>query len=143
MAVDLVLEPPSLQDLRADARGCQEALAKSGMGGTAISLRVPAPARSGSARNNWRGARRSRLPDGTGSLVSIQPAGGPLLGLAVDTGTTKLAAYLVDLATGETLARVGAMNPQTAYGEDVVTRITYANTADGAASCCTRGWSRS
>jgi uncharacterized 2Fe-2S/4Fe-4S cluster protein (DUF4445 family) len=56
-----------------------------------------------------------------------------LLGLAVDTGTTKLAAYLDDLATGETLGRVGAMNPQTAYGEDVVTRITYTNTAEGAA----------
>jgi uncharacterized 2Fe-2S/4Fe-4S cluster protein (DUF4445 family) len=65
--------------------------------------------------------------------VSIQPAGGALLGLAVDAGTTKLAAYLVDLASGATLARVGAMNPQTAYGEDVVTRITYANTAVGAA----------
>ena len=51
----------------------------------------------------------------------------------MDVGTTKLAAYLVDLASGETLGRVGAMNPQTAYGEDVVTRITYANTADGAA----------
>ncbi len=47
-------------------------------------------------------------------------------GLAVDIGTTKLAAYLVKLETGETVARAGAMNPQIAYGEDVVSRIAYA-----------------
>ena len=47
-------------------------------------------------------------------------------GLAVDIGTTKLAAYLVRLETGETVARAGAMNPQVAYGEDVISRIAYA-----------------
>ncbi len=63
----------------------------------------------------------------------MQPVGEPLLGLAVDTGTTKLAAYLVDLASGRTLARAGAMNPQIAYGEDVVTRVGYANSSPAAA----------
>ena len=52
----------------------------------------------------------------------------PLLGLAIDIGTTKLAAYLVDLASGETRAQTGTMNPQIAHGEDVLTRIAYANT---------------
>jgi uncharacterized 2Fe-2S/4Fe-4S cluster protein (DUF4445 family) len=47
-------------------------------------------------------------------------------GLAVDVGTTKVAAYLVRLETGETVARSAAMNPQIAYGEDVVSRIAYA-----------------
>ncbi len=47
-------------------------------------------------------------------------------GLAVDIGTTKLAAYLIKLETGETVAKAGAMNPQIAYGEDVVSRIAYA-----------------
>jgi len=46
--------------------------------------------------------------------------------VAVDLGTTKLAGYLLNLETGETLASVGAMNPQLAYGEDVMARITYA-----------------
>jgi uncharacterized 2Fe-2S/4Fe-4S cluster protein (DUF4445 family) len=46
-------------------------------------------------------------------------------GLAVDIGTTKLAAYLVRLSTGETIARAGAMNPQVAYGEDVISRIAF------------------
>jgi uncharacterized 2Fe-2S/4Fe-4S cluster protein (DUF4445 family) len=55
-----------------------------------------------------------------------------LLGVAFDIGSTKLAGYLVNLETGETLARAGAMNPQIGYGEDVVSRILYANEhADG------------
>ena len=51
----------------------------------------------------------------------------PLYGLALDIGTTKLAAYLVDLESGHTLAMGGASNPQIAYGEDVISRIAYAN----------------
>jgi len=55
------------------------------------------------------------------------------LGIAVDLGTTKLAGYLVDLRTGQTLAAQGVMNPQIAYGEDVMARLTYVvQHADGA-----------
>ncbi len=54
-------------------------------------------------------------------------------GLAVDIGTTKLAAYLVDLGTGATVARAGAMNPQIAFGEDVISRIAYAGREVGGA----------
>ena len=51
------------------------------------------------------------------------------LGLAVDIGTTKIAAYLVDLHTGETLARKGEINPQVNYGEDVIARFVYAQSS--------------
>lgn len=47
------------------------------------------------------------------------------LGLAVDLGTTKIAAYLVDLNTGQTLASDGRPNPQIGYGEDVISRLVY------------------
>ena len=47
-------------------------------------------------------------------------------GLAVDIGTTKLATYLVNLETGQTVARAGSMNPQLVYGEDIISRIAYA-----------------
>jgi uncharacterized 2Fe-2S/4Fe-4S cluster protein (DUF4445 family) len=47
-------------------------------------------------------------------------------GLAVDIGTTKLAAYLIQLETGKTVAKTGAMNPQIAFGEDIISRISYA-----------------
>jgi uncharacterized 2Fe-2S/4Fe-4S cluster protein (DUF4445 family) len=47
-------------------------------------------------------------------------------GLAVDVGTTTVAGYLCDLTTGEVLATDAMMNPQVAYGEDVMSRIGYA-----------------
>ncbi len=60
-------------------------------------------------------------------LIQILPATprARLLGLAVDIGTTKVAAYLVDLETGEVLSKAGSMNPQIAFGEDVISRISY------------------
>jgi len=48
------------------------------------------------------------------------------LGLAVDLGTTKVALYLYDLGGGKLLGRRGFLNPQTAYGEDIVTRMEHA-----------------
>ena len=48
------------------------------------------------------------------------------LGLAVDLGTTTVAGYLVDLKTGKELEAGGLMNPQAAYGADVVSRLAHA-----------------
>ncbi len=47
-------------------------------------------------------------------------------GLALDIGTTTVAGYLCDMITGEVLATESMMNPQVAYGEDVMSRISYA-----------------
>lgn len=48
-------------------------------------------------------------------------------GVAVDIGTTKVAVFLVELETGKTVSKTASMNPQIRYGEDVVSRIAYAN----------------
>ncbi len=45
------------------------------------------------------------------------------LGIALDIGTTTLAAALVDLGKGEVLATTSALNPQISYGADVISRI--------------------
>ena len=53
-------------------------------------------------------------------------------GLAVDVGTTTVAAYFCDLTTMEVIDTVSMMNPQCKYGEDVMARITYhMTTPDG------------
>jgi uncharacterized 2Fe-2S/4Fe-4S cluster protein (DUF4445 family) len=44
----------------------------------------------------------------------------------VDIGTTTVAGYLCDLKTGQVLATEAIMNPQVAYGEDLMSRISYA-----------------
>jgi uncharacterized 2Fe-2S/4Fe-4S cluster protein (DUF4445 family) len=64
------------------------------------------------------------LPLPRAEIVAVGPPAARCLGLAVDLGTTKIAAYLVDLETGRTLASQGLMNPQIAYGEDVIARLT-------------------
>ncbi len=52
------------------------------------------------------------------------------LGIAIDVGTTTLAAFLCDLTTGELLGKASRMNPQIGYGEDVLARISYAMTEE-------------
>ncbi len=51
-----------------------------------------------------------------------------ILGLAVDIGTTTIVAKLIDLTTGDCLATQADYNPQMRYGDDVVSRISYAQT---------------
>lgn len=46
-------------------------------------------------------------------------------GIAIDLGTTTLVFHLIDLKTGSLLASRTAINPQTGYGADVITRINY------------------
>ena len=46
-------------------------------------------------------------------------------GLAVDIGTTTVAGYLCDLRSGNVVATNAIMNPQVAFGEDVMSRISY------------------
>ena len=46
-------------------------------------------------------------------------------GMAIDVGTTTVAAYFCDLTTMEVVDTVSMMNPQCKYGEDVMARITF------------------
>ena len=46
-------------------------------------------------------------------------------GVAVDIGSTTIAAHLSDLVSGETLASAGVMNPQIRFGEDLMSRVSY------------------
>lgn len=48
-----------------------------------------------------------------------------LYGVAIDIGTTTLAAYLIDLNTGERLAVQPVLNPQKSFGGDVISRIKH------------------
>ncbi|MDQ7097187.1 ASKHA domain-containing protein [Desulfosporosinus sp. PR] len=58
-------------------------------------------------------------------LVDLEPEPGEILGLAIDIGTTGISAYLLDLSSGEILAKKSALNPQTEFGGDVLSRISY------------------
>ena len=47
-------------------------------------------------------------------------------GVAIDLGTTKIAGYLIDLSDGRILGSQAIANTQAVYGDDVISRITYA-----------------
>jgi uncharacterized 2Fe-2S/4Fe-4S cluster protein (DUF4445 family) len=55
-------------------------------------------------------------------------------GVAVDIGSTTVAALLCDLTTGEILASAGIMNPQIRFGEDLMSRVSYAMLNPGGAA---------
>lgn len=126
-AVDVLIEAPTIHDLRSDATRTFDALRQGGytknpslhpalLGDFSSSLRLL----------DW----QPRLALRGEQIAAILPAGTSLHGLAVDMGTTKLAAYLVNLESGATLAKTGGMNPQIAYGEDVISRISYADSRE-------------
>ncbi|HOI64673.1 MAG TPA: ASKHA domain-containing protein [Mesotoga sp.] len=60
-----------------------------------------------------------------GKLVAIDGRRSFNLGVAVDIGTTTIATALLDLDSGEVLAKENTMNPQRAFGHDVISRITH------------------
>jgi uncharacterized 2Fe-2S/4Fe-4S cluster protein (DUF4445 family) len=62
-----------------------------------------------------------------GQQLLFRDAGSPFhpCGLAVDIGTTTVAVYLADLTTHEVLDVASVLNPQAAYGQDVIARINY------------------
>ncbi|MGH6915572.1 MAG: ASKHA domain-containing protein, partial [Geminicoccales bacterium] len=55
-------------------------------------------------------------------------------GLAIDVGSTTIAGHLCDLHSGEVLASGGLMNPQIRFGEDLMSRVSYAMMNPGGAA---------
>jgi uncharacterized 2Fe-2S/4Fe-4S cluster protein (DUF4445 family) len=125
--VDLVLEPASLTDLRSDTARLRDALQIKGYPSVSFSPDVLFSLSSNLRGQNWR-VRAALRGD---HVVALLPEAARILGLAVDIGTTKVAAYLLDLESGDVLAVRGAMNPQISYGEDVISRIDYSNKNEG------------
>jgi len=115
------LPPPSWTDLRADAERLLEALEQQHqIHCHTVDIKVLQDISPRLRSFNW----QAQVSVRDGEVIAIQPPSSRQLGLAVDLGTTKLAAYLVDLDSGQALAAEGIMNPQISYGEDIITRIT-------------------
>jgi uncharacterized 2Fe-2S/4Fe-4S cluster protein (DUF4445 family) len=122
--IDLDIPEPTITDLRSDTIRVHDALFQAGVN-LPIEFRIPVLEDVSAIlrKYQWHVTLAMRK----GSVVAVLPNSTPLFGLAVDVGTTKLAAYLCDLSTGSILAKAGAMNPQTSFGEDVISRISYSN----------------
>lgn len=122
------VDPASLQDLTSDAdrlrralRGLQPPLEPAAIEHAAAAA-LPPMLRAHGNRIDVRLA----CGDGAPRVLGVAAPGAPLLGLAVDLGTTNAAAFLVDLESGRRLASLGLENPQVAWGADLITRINHA-----------------
>ena len=123
---DLSLAEPTLADTRSDLDRLRDALP---VPLTGIDLSVASDLPTALRDNDW--TVRSYLRDG--ELIAVTSQSRPILGLAVDLGTTNAAAFMIDLATGQRLASLGIENPQTAWGADLISRINHAVQDAGAA----------
>ncbi len=65
--------------------------------------------------------------DGPAHVMQVWPGyyEGSIYGLAIDLGSTTIAAHLCDLQSGEVVASSGIMNPQIRFGEDLMSRVSY------------------
>jgi len=115
------LPSPSWSDLRADAGRLLETLKhQHQISCHTVDIEVLRDISSRLRSGDWQ-AQVSVRDD---ELIAVEPCSNRQLGLAIDLGTTKIAAYLIDLDSGEVLATEGIMNPQISCGEDIITRIT-------------------
>ncbi len=133
---NLEMSPPTLADPRSDADRLLAGLARvSDLPPRQIDLAVLRVLPSQLRDLEWRCRAYSRVDAGGNGagVIGVAPPSDNLVGLAVDAGTTKLAGYLVDLATGRTLAARGVMNPQIECGEDVISRVSLGATEEGRA----------
>ena len=118
----LQVPPATLDDPLAHYAALQRALpgADDLSPGVAALRALPEALREGSGRvtaARW-GKRLLAVEPGDTSQV--------LLGFACDIGTTTVVGYLLDLRTGERLGVASTLNPQTRFGDDVVSRVEMA-----------------
>lgn len=126
--IEVKIQEPTINDLRSDTVRVIDELIQSGV---KPPIDFNKPVLEGMSPLLRKCRWHSTMAMRNSTVVAVLPPLTPLLGLAVDVGTTKLAAYLCDLNSGVILAKTGAMNPQTAFGEDVISRISYSNNVTG------------
>ena len=121
--LSLALEKPSLYSPTAIADSLRAALRSPG-----LVLPLPALAKLGGspALAPSRPVTAVLYDDIEVLDIESAEAGKEVFGLAVDLGTSTVAAELVDLRTGKVVDRAAAVNAQNSYGADVVSRITFA-----------------
>ena len=118
------IEEPSLEDPRGEMQFLFEALEREwGVTGLTLAnsqLHALQAALTREDRGITVAVYQEQLITGIWPGLFDQPRG-----IAIDVGSTTVAAHLCDLNSGEVLASAGVMNPQIRYGEDLMSRVSY------------------
>jgi uncharacterized 2Fe-2S/4Fe-4S cluster protein (DUF4445 family) len=128
---------PDMHDSASDFRRLEQALREQwGMAGTNADLAVLAGLQKALRAGGWKvtvALRKDR------DIVAVVPGFAErAFGLAIDVGSTTIAAHLCDLKSGEVVASRGAMNPQIRFGEDLMSRVSYVMMNPGGDKALTR-----
>ena len=115
---------PDMRDPASDFRRLQEALAAQwGVADATADVAVLKTLQKALRAGGWTATVALRNER---EIVAVTPGFAVnAYGVAVDVGSTTIAAYLCDLASGAVLASAGAMNPQIRFGEDLMSRVSY------------------
>ena len=120
----LEMTPPSLADQMSDVARLKAALETQWeLKNLTIDPGLLAPLPGMLRQNKWQVTVAVR---NNAQIVALWPGFHDCAyGLAVDIGTTTIAAHLNDLETGEIVASAGSMNPQIRFGEDLISRVSF------------------
>ena len=115
---------PDMHEPSSDFRRLQQALREQwGLAETNADLATLACLQKALRAGQWKvtvALRKGR------DIVAIFPGFAErAFGVAIDVGSTTIAAHLTDLTSGEVVAACGAMNPQIRFGEDLMSRVSY------------------
>jgi uncharacterized 2Fe-2S/4Fe-4S cluster protein (DUF4445 family) len=127
---------PDMQDPSGDLRRLMEALEREWqLGGLACDLAVLRDLQPALRKGQWKAT--VAVHDGK-QIIAVWPGfHDRAFGMAVDVGSTTVAAHLCNLETGELVAAAGIMNPQIRFGEDLMSRVSYAMMNPGGAVAMT------
>jgi uncharacterized 2Fe-2S/4Fe-4S cluster protein (DUF4445 family) len=131
------VEAPDMGDPRGDLERLREALQKEwGIATEYCDLQVTQNLQRALRKGLWKVT--VAIHNGN-EIIAVWPGfKGQLYGVAVDVGSTTIAAHLCQLASGEVLASAGRMNPQIRFGEDLMSRVSYIMMNEGSEQELTR-----
>ncbi len=115
---------PDMHDPSSDFRRLQQALSEQwGLAETNADLATLASLQKTLRSGGWKVTAALRKDR---DIVAVVPGfADRAYGVAIDVGSTTIAAHLCDLVSGEVVAAVGAMNPQIRFGEDLMSRVSF------------------
>ncbi len=131
------VDEPDMHEPASDLRRLEAALAAQwGLEGLAADLAVIRQLQPALREGGWKVTVAVREET---QIIAVWPGfRDRAFGLAVDVGSTTIAAHLCDLMTGEVIAAAGAMNPQIRFGEDLMSRVSYVMMHPGSEAEMTR-----
>ena len=118
------VEQPDMHRARGDFERVKEALQTQwGLGELTIDLKTLRALQRKLREGNW---KLTVFVHDDHRIVASRPGFvDRAYGIAIDVGSTTIAAHLCDLLTGKVLASSGMMNPQIRFGEDLMSRVSY------------------